>query len=527
MHNVLYCIVIKNPFKKMPIIFAGDKSSTFLVNDIDLLLSYKRIIAYDFHYCLETIRSKNRKLNSDIIDIKVIKKLLIGIPKKKLEDKKPWSLGNLINRYLDKKESIWLKRVYEFQSIDPLSDPLSVEIIKKVMTAFFQLYKDLVSQLKEQNELQRFFKVEYPVTNIFLKRELNGIKIAKSKLDDKIKELKKDYYRSLKQLEFKYDFSSHRIMLLNEWDDIRSYIGKSEFKDDFNYNIWETIEILREQEEFLELLYEAKYSGRDFKELLKYSVDKYVKIYPNFDVIGTVTARILITKPGIQYLKKENRKIFEPVKNKSFIYVDFDQFEPGILASLSKDKNLIEFYNKGDIYNQISEVLFNDMEHRRICKTLFLAYLYGMAKDRLLSLAKSSDEKIETRSFKNFFKLFEGSEKYRAKLLSDSRDNGFVDTYMGNRRYLRNKGSITQEEKRWVLSQKIQGTASLIFKRGIIAINQKYPELNIMVPMHDALLIEVEAESEEAYSQKVIRIMKEKYNEVCPEIDVRISLEEF
>ena len=169
----------------MPIIFAGDKSSTFLVNDIDLLLSYKRIIAYDFHYCLETIRSKNRKLNSDIIDIKVIKKLLIGIPKKKLEDKKPWSLGNLINRYLDKKESIWLKRVYEFQSIDPLSDPLSVEIIKKVMTAFFQLYKDLVSQLKEQNELQRFFKVEYPVTNIFLKRELNGIKIAKSKLDDK------------------------------------------------------------------------------------------------------------------------------------------------------------------------------------------------------------------------------------------------------------------------------------------------------------------------------------------------------
>jgi DNA polymerase I-like protein with 3'-5' exonuclease and polymerase domains len=315
-----------------------------------------------------------------------------------------------------------------------------------------------------------------------------------------------------------------------EWTNIKDVPAMQvykDYKDEFNYDFWGTVKNLQGNDDFLHYLLIAHETSRDYNEFLKYKLDKYSCIYPVFDIVGTVTSRIMITSPGIQFIKRKNRDIFVPRDGMSFLYADFHQFEPGILASLSGDLELIKIYNQEDVYNGLSLLLFKDKTHRSICKTLFLSYIYGMKHENIEKLVTNMAGVEAAKQGMNFFRSFTTVEGWKKNVIEKAEQQGFSSSVYGNCRYLNKNGISTNKEKRWIPNQIIQGTASYIFKRSLLNLAKVVTDVNYLIPMHDAILLEIPNPYLDAVKKTVNDVFIQEFKSICPAITPRVSFEDF
>ena len=298
-------------------------------------------------------------------------------------------------------------------------------------------------------------------------------------------------------------------------------IGNSEI------DVWEYINYLSHGNEFLYLLKNARESQANYKSLLRYNFDKYKRIYPEFDTFGTVTGRILISKPNIQNIKKTFRSFFVPEDDYRLLYIDFSQFEPGILAHLSKDESLLGLYNEGDIYGSLSLLVFGDLQDREIAKSLFLSFMYGMKEENILKMVNKitkSEEKMEKA--KIFFRDFNRLLLWKEKSFKCAVEKGFSESINGNRRYF-NKTDRFGIEKRWVVNQIIQGTASYIFKKSLLKLSKLSNKMNFLIPMHDAILLELPGNEFDKLKNDSEEIFLETFKEICPSIIPKVKFQDF
>jgi DNA polymerase I-like protein with 3'-5' exonuclease and polymerase domains len=530
MHDAtIFSIVIKNPFTRLPIIFASIDGESMLVNDLRHILQYKKIVSFGFEDLIDMVRTEDLSINSTIVDISTMKRLCIGKPKGDYNKNLPWDLLSLIGRYVNKPTIIWMKKLIELELINPQKDIKYQENLSNLMEGFIRCFYDIEEQLKKSEEYNRFYDIEVNLYNVFLDTQKNGIKVDQLLLEKRLITLKNMYYSSLKILELDYGFNSENINFNMQWEDISSYCDLNDFESDFNYDFWSTVKLLYDGNDFLKHLLTAYESFRDYNELLKYQLDKYSFIYPIFDIVGTVTSRIQIKSPGIQFIKKGNRDIFIPREEMSFIYADFSQFEPGILASFSEDRKFLDLYNKADVYEELSKLLFNDVSHRRVCKTIFLSFIYGMKKDNIFKLiTRITDSEIAKEGIK-FFDHFNQIQEWKNNRISEAENVGYSKSYFGNYRYLKEKKKSSSKEKRWIPNQIIQGTASYILKMGLCELYKNVSESNVnfLIPMHDAILLEIPTSEIDAIKDKVNKIFSECFKNVCPNIIPRISFDEF
>jgi len=176
------------------------------------------------------------------------------------------------------------------------------------------------------------------------------------------------------------------------------------------------------------------YSDADRDEtVLRRSAVPGGRLYPEFQAHGTVTGRILVSDPYLQQLRRKYRKIVAADHGKRLAYLDYAQFEPGILAFLSDDKGLINAYNEGDLYDALSIAVFGNANSRPLSKRIFLAYSYGMTTDRIakLLLGENTGEDalaLMEAKIKAFFFAFPGLETFRQSKQSELSENGFVSS---------------------------------------------------------------------------------------------------
>jgi hypothetical protein len=291
----------------LPFIFAKSNEGMFLVENIKFILAYNKIIAWGFEDVIDLIRLENPDVIPFVIDIITMKELCIGKPKKEFKNEMPWSLIQLVGKYIKKSTLLWVKKIVNLEIIDIKETKDHLDNINDLMNGFISCFLDIENELKDSEEYERFYNVEVKMYNIFINTQKIGIKISQRLLYERLKELKNEYYTSIKELEFNYDYNANYISYNMTWDDISDYCDLIDFKSEFEYDFWETVEILQEKNDFLNHLLIAYESLKDYHELLKYKVDRYNCVYPTFDIVGTVTSRILIKTPGIQYIKKRNR----------------------------------------------------------------------------------------------------------------------------------------------------------------------------------------------------------------------------
>ena len=277
--------------------------------------------------------------------------------------------------------------------------------------------------------------------------------------------------------------------------------------------------------------------ARDFLQLVDASRDEKVikrasggedRFFPTFSVAGTVTGRILVSDPYLQQLRKKYREIVAPDIGKRAIYLDYAQFEPGIMAFLSEDEELRRCYGKGDLYSDLCLRVFGSNDHRSTAKRMFLAFCYGMAPDGIARIVCKADDaetaSAHQRAVEEFFSAFPGLKRYREESERLLEKRGYTASLFGNRRWRTSSGALTFKERRWAVNQPIQATAALIFKEAIIDLAADFGSDSILLPVHDAVLMQFDDDADfELKRSRAEELMLRAFRRRCTGVEPRVT----
>ena len=243
------------------------------------------------------------------------------------------------------------------------------------------------------------------------------------------------------------------------------------------------------------------------------------KIHTHLKQTGTATGRLSSTEPNLQNipirteLGREFRKFFIPEnENKLLIDADYSQIELRVLAHISGDENMIDAFVGGyDIHTSTACRIFGitpeamTVEHRKRAKAINFGILYGMGEFSL-----SDDLKISIAKAKEYIKSYLDSypaiEKYLDDIVSSAKENGFVTTMLGRRRYIpelsaTNK-NIRNFGERVAKNSPIQGSSADIIKLAMINVDKRLKEsgtgARLLLQVHDELIVETPKECAES-----------------------------
>ncbi|MDX6187894.1 DNA polymerase [Flavobacterium sp. Fl-318] len=479
------------------------------------------IISFDFLNIIDAIEINERSL---FTDIEQLKKQIIGHSKNEFsKNDQPWDFWYLLkqlHKNADNEEMIKklekAKKIY-FGFNDGSSDSEIKDIFGFLLSSIEDILKLIYEELKERNEIFRHETVEKKISSILLERTKKGIKIDTLLITSLIRKVNIEFYEVKNRLQLEYGIFSR-----TDFENIKKEVGKilPALVNTIGTNEYiRNLKFYKDDFDLIKLLYEERKLSINKTILTRIGSLDDKKIFPQFQSFGTVTSRILVEYPSLQQLKRDYRNIILPEDGMELLYIDYCQFEAGILASEANDLKLIEMYNMEDIYSQMNEVLKNVPNiSRDKCKKLFFSYCYGMSKENI--------KKVTNIDLDIFFNKFPELEKFNIKLKKKFRIDGFVETTQGNKRY-KSFDNKNNEEESWLISQRIQGNASLILKKAIIEVYNLDKEIEFLIPMHDAVLYQIPIGKRIEKSKFLETHFKKAFKEICPKIEPAVEFKPF
>lgn len=275
-------------------------------------------------------------------------------------------------------------------------------------------------------------------------------------------------------------------------------------------------------------------SYRQFAKLKSTYADGLIKvisptdgrIHSTFKQTLTMTGRLSSTEPNLQNipvrteLGKVFRKFFIADEGKVLIDADYSQIELRVLAHISGDPNLIEAFMTGeDVHAMTASRVFGiplmavTEELRKRAKAVNFGVIYGISA---FSLAEDIGvSRMEAQEYIDaYFKRHPDIRDYLDDTVKKARDNGFVSTMFGRRRYIpelaaKNK-NLQSFGERVAMNTPIQGTAADIIKKAMVdtdaALKAAGMKARLILQIHDELIVEAPVEEAEAAAA----ILKEK-----------------
>ncbi|MBO4232605.1 MAG: DNA polymerase I, partial [Bacteroidales bacterium] len=184
---------------------------------------------------------------------------------------------------------------------------------------------------------------------------------------------------------------------------------------------------------------------------------------------------------------------------------DYSQVELRIVAAVCGDEHMTASFKEGrDIHATTAAHIFNTTqnavtaEQRRIAKTVNFGILYGISAfglaDRLHISNKAAADLI-----RDYFNSFPKINEYLQSTMEFAKANGYVETLLGRRRYIRdiNSGNaiVRKAAERNAINAPIQGTAADLIKIAMIRIHRILKERGLktkmLIQVHDELVFEV------------------------------------
>jgi len=252
------------------------------------------------------------------------------------------------------------------------------------------------------------------------------------------------------------------------------------------------------------------------------------RLHTSFNQTVAATGRLSSSDPNLQNipirteLGREIRKGFVADEGCLFFGADYSQIELRILAHFSGDEAFVRAFREGiDVHKQTASVIFElpledvTSEMRSRAKTINFATLYGQGD---FSLAKQLDvSRDEAKSFiEEYFLRFSGVRAFLDKQVNLAREQGFVETLIGRRRYIpemeARNFNVRQFGERIAQNTPIQGTAADLIKVAMIRIQMlledRFPEAKLLLQVHDELLLEVPDERIDEVGRMVVEEME-------------------
>jgi DNA polymerase-1 len=267
------------------------------------------------------------------------------------------------------------------------------------------------------------------------------------------------------------------------------------------------------------------------------------RIHTTFNQLIAATGRLSSTDPNLQNIPvrtEEGRRIRQGfvvgAGHDELLTADYSQIEMRIMAHLSEDVALIEAFNSGRDFHQVTAArVFGvapgevNVEMRARIKAMNYGLAYGLSAFGLSQQLKI--EAGEARGLMDeYFETFGGIRDYLAGVVDEARQTGFTETIMGRRRYLPDLTSDNRQRRemaeRMALNAPIQGSAADIIKVAMLNVDRAITAAGLssrmLLQVHDELVFEV-ATGERAALEDLVRTQMAAAADLTVPLDVSVG----
>ena len=412
-----------------------------------------------------------------------------------------------------------------------------------------QLKNVFEPMLGESGTRDLFDTIEIPLIPVLASMEMEGVRIDASVLNEYSGELEKDI-RTTEKAIFSdagttFNISSPRQLGEILFEKLRIVENPKQTKTK-QYSTGEDILVK------LEAKHPIISKILEYRSLTKLK-STYVDVLPamvslrdnrlhtSFNQAVAATGRLSSNNPNLQNIPirtekgREIRKAFVPRnENYTLLSADYSQIELRIIASMSGDKNMIGAFRNGeDIHQATAARIYNikpgdvTRDMRRNAKMVNFGIIYGISSFGL-SERSGMSRKEASAVIKQYFDQYPGIKVYMDNTIASARANGFVETLMKRRRYLRdinsNNANVRGFAERNAINAPIQGTAADMIKIAMIRIFGEFGKLalrsRMILQVHDELVFDVHLNEVE----EVKRIVETGMKNAIP-LDVPVEID--
>ncbi|MBC7412970.1 MAG: DNA polymerase I [Bacteroidia bacterium] len=383
-----------------------------------------------------------------------------------------------------------------------------------------QLKNIFYPMLVESNAMELFTTVEMPLVSVLAQVEMNGITLdsaalhtISATLTDEIKIIAQEIYTlaetstfniaSPKQLgeilfdKLKIDPKAKKTKT-GQYATGEEILSKLEHKHPIIAKILDYRELVKLQNTYVDAL-----------PIMVNSTTK--KIHTSFNQAVAATGRLSSNNPNLQNIPvrtprgQEIRKAFTASSPENVILsADYSQIELRIIAALANEQNMIEAFASGvDIHTATAAKVWGvtieevTKEMRSKAKTVNFGIIYGISAFGLserINIPRTEAKEI----IESYFNKYPAIQDYMTNTIQGARANGYVETILGRRRYLKDINAsnavVRGYAERNAINAPIQGSSADIIKLAMIKIQQQLLALNLrtklVLQVHDELVFD-------------------------------------
>ncbi|HEY8915359.1 MAG TPA: DNA polymerase I [Chitinophaga sp.] len=400
-----------------------------------------------------------------------------------------------------------------------------------------QLKEKFVPLLTQKSVDKVFYEVENPLVRVLTDMEYEGIAVNNQTLADYSRELEGEIKRAeesvYQQAGVRFNLASPKQLgeVLFEKLQLdpkakKTRTGQYATGEDVlaklsvKHQIVEDILIFRELSKLKSTYVDA----------LPLMINKRTnRIHTSYNQAVAVTGRLSSNNPNLQNIPirtdrgREVRKAFVP-RNEEYVLLsaDYSQIELRIIAAISEDAQMIDAFQKGlDIHIATAAKVYGvDMSEvtsdmRRNAKSVNFGIIYGQSAFGLsenLGIPRSEAKML----IDNYFTQYPSIKGYMEKQISFAQKNGYVQTQLGRKRWLKDINSsnavVRGYAERNAINMPIQGTAADMIKLAMIAVHNTFKQHNLksrmILQVHDELVFDAHHSEVETIKPLILECMR-------------------
>ena len=399
------------------------------------------------------------------------------------------------------------------------------------------MYKTLGNEIEQNGQSELLHDIEIPLCYTLYRMECAGFAVDKqgiidfgNSLDERIEQLRE---KVCELVGYEFNLNSPKQLGVALFEKL-GLPCKKKTKTGYSTSA-EVLEDLRGISDAVDFLLEY----RSLAKLKSTYCDSMVKqigddgrIHSTLKQTETRTGRISSAEPNLQNIPvrtpqgREMRKFFISAPGKSLVDADYSQIELRVLASVANDTAMIDAFKSGvDIHTVTASQVFNipveamTPDIRSKAKAVNFGIVYGigpfsLSKDIHVSVAQAK------QYIADYLNTYHGVRDYLEKTVEDAKQNGYVSTVFGRRRYLPDlhskNANLRAFSERVAKNMPIQGTAADIIKLAMINTDRRLQReglpAQLIMQVHDELIIECD---DSAVDQVKTVLKEEMENAVC------------
>ncbi|MCS7037308.1 MAG: DNA polymerase I [Saprospiraceae bacterium] len=266
------------------------------------------------------------------------------------------------------------------------------------------------------------------------------------------------------------------------------------------------------------------------------------RVHSSFNQALAATGRLSSQNPNLQNIPirtpegRRVREAFIPRDEEHLILsADYSQIELRLIAHISNEEAMLEAFRKNqDIHQATAARVFGvpleqvTPEQRRAAKTVNFSIIYGAGAVNLsnqLGIKRTEAKEL----IDNYFAQYPGLKRYMETIVDFARTNGYVETLLGRRRYLRDihsrNGMNRSMAERMAINTPIQGTAADLIKVAMVniwkALRAAHMRSHLILQVHDELVFDARKDELDALQA----LVREKMTSALPDLRVPIVVE--